>query len=179
MTGRLQTVTVSKGALEQEVEERKRAEISLRESEERWSTTLASIGDAVMATDVDGQITFINSIAEALTGWTQAEAVGKPAAEVFNIINEQTRERVANPVGKVLQDKKTQGLANHTVLIRKDGTEVPIDDSAAPINEPAAGSPASCLFSATFRSARRRRPLGKRSQSNASSRSMSDSAWWH
>lgn len=109
--------------------------MSLRESEELWATTLASIGDAVMATDVDGNVTFINSVAEALTGWTQAEAAGKPAPEVFNVINEHTREKVANPVANVLQDKKTQGLANHTVLIRKDGTEVPIDDSAAPIHD--------------------------------------------
>ena len=135
MTERLQTVTVSKDRLQQEVEERQRAEIALKESEQRWATTLASIGDAVIATDVEGRIAFMNAVAEGLTGWTLADASMKPVTEVFNIINEQTRKSVENPVTKVLREGMIVGLANHTVLIRKDGKEVPIDDSGAPIRD--------------------------------------------
>ena len=95
---------------------------ALRTSEERWSTTLASIGDAVIAADVEGKITFMNAVAEGLTGWTLKEAGAKPVTEIFNIINEQTRDRVENPVIKVLREGVIVGLANHTVLIRKDGS---------------------------------------------------------
>ena len=114
---------------------RKSAEEGLRQSERRWATTLASIGDAVIATDVYGRITFMNAVAEGLTGWTHREASQKPATEVFTIMNEQTREAADNPVGKVLREGNVVGLANHTVLIRKDGTEVAIDDSGAPIKD--------------------------------------------
>jgi PAS domain S-box-containing protein len=109
------------------------AEEALRQSEQRWATTLASIGDGVIATDVEGRITFMNVVAEGLTGWTLSEASQKPVTEVFNIINEQTRKEVDNPVSKVLQAGNVVGLGNHTVLVSKDGTEVPIDDSGAPI----------------------------------------------
>ena len=108
-------------------------ENALRESEERWETTLASVGDAVIATDTDARITFMNAVAEDLTGWTLAEASQKPIAEVFNIVNEHTRHKVESPVFKVLEQGTIVGLANHTILIRKDGTEAPIDDSGAPI----------------------------------------------
>ena len=135
MTRDLKNVTASKADLEREIVERKKAEDSLRESEERWATTLASIGDAVIATDVDGRISFMNNVAEELTGWTLPEASTKPVAEVFNIINEHTRYQVENPVTKVLREGMIVGLANHTILVRKDGTEVPIDDSGAPIRD--------------------------------------------
>ncbi len=118
-----------------EITERKKAEEALRESEQRWSTTLASIGDAVIATDVSGRVMFMNSVAEKLTGWTLSETSLKPLKEVFHIINEQTRLEVEDPVNKVLEKGVIVGLANHTVLIRKDGTEVPIDDSGAPIKD--------------------------------------------
>ncbi len=108
---------------------------ALRESEERWATTLSSIGDAVIATDVEGKVAFMNTVAEALTGWTLREASMKPVTEVFKIINEQTRGAVESPVGKVLREGTVVGLANHTVLVRKDGTETPIDDSGAPIRD--------------------------------------------
>ena len=111
-------------------------EEALRESEQRWATTLASIGDAVIATDADGRITFMNAVAEELTGWTLSEAVAGPVTKVFNIVNEQTRQKVENPVAKVLEQGNIVGLANHTLLVRKDGTEVPIDDSGAPIRDP-------------------------------------------
>ncbi|VVB87536.1 Chemotaxis protein CheY [uncultured archaeon] len=111
------------------------AEEAVHESEQRWATTLASIGDAVISTDVEGRITFMNAEAEALTGWTLAEALTKPITEVFNIINEYTCREADNPVTKVLQEGTVVGLANHTILVRKDGTEVPIDDSGAPIRD--------------------------------------------
>jgi PAS domain S-box-containing protein len=106
---------------------------ALGESELRWATTLASIGDAVIATDLAGRVTFMNAVAEMLTGWTLHEASMKPAAAVFNIVNEHTRAQVEGPVAQVLEKGVIVGLANHTILIRQDGTEVPIDDSGAPI----------------------------------------------
>ena len=96
---------------------------------------MASIGDAVIATDILGNITFMNSEAEELTGWVLNEASGAPVKTVFNIINEQTRFEVENPIDKVLKQGLVVGLANHTVMIRKDGAEVPIDDSGAPIKD--------------------------------------------
>ena len=113
----------------------KKIEQALQESEERYSTTLASIGDAVIATDFEGRITFMNAVAEELTGWHLHEAIMKPAKEVFIIINEHTRQKVENPVAKVLENGAIVGLANHTVLVRRDGTEVAIDDSGAPIKD--------------------------------------------
>ncbi len=114
---------------------RKQAEEALRKTEQRWATTLASIGDAVIATDVIGRITFMNPVAEDLTGWTMGDASMKPVTDVFHIINEDARNEVENPVAKVLREGVVVGLANHTVLVRKDGTEVPIDDSGAPIRD--------------------------------------------
>jgi len=96
-------------------------------------TTLVSIGDAVIATDAEGLVTLMNPVAEELTGWNLQEAQRKPLAEVFRIVNEQTCQTVENPVDKVRRLNKVVGLANHTMLIRKSGEEVAIDDSAAPI----------------------------------------------
>jgi diguanylate cyclase (GGDEF)-like protein/PAS domain S-box-containing protein len=110
-------------------------EAALRESEERWATILASIGDAVIAVDVEGKITFMNAVAEALTGWTLEEASMKPVTEVFRIINEHSRSEAESPVAKVLLQGMIFGPASHTVLVRKDGTEVPIDNSGAPIRD--------------------------------------------
>ena len=111
------------------------AERKVREQREWLRVTLVSIGDAVIATDADGVITFLNPVAEAATGWPAAEAVGKPLSDVFRIINEDTRAAVDDPVSKVLQTGAIVGLANHTVLVRRDGKEVPIDDSGAPIKD--------------------------------------------
>jgi PAS domain S-box-containing protein len=99
-------------------------------------TTLTSIGDAVIATDGAARVTFLNGIAERLTGWTQTEAQGRKLTEVLILVNEETRETVESPVDKVLRDGVIVGLANHTMLIARDGTERPIDDSAAPIRDP-------------------------------------------
>ena len=98
-------------------------------------STLASIGDAVISTDAEGRVTFMNGVAEALTGWPQAEALGRPLPDVFHIVNERTRQPVENPVLRALREGTIVGLANHTVLIARDGTERPIDDSAAPMRD--------------------------------------------
>jgi PAS domain S-box-containing protein len=105
----------------------------IAEQGERLRTTLASIGDAVITTDTKGRITNLNPVAESLTGWTKAEATGQPLDEVFRIVNEDTRRTVKNPATRALDEGVVVGLANHTILIARDGTERPIDDSAAPI----------------------------------------------
>jgi len=91
--------------------------------------TLASIGDGVITTDRAGRVTFMNHVAERLAGWSWAEAEGRQIADIFRIVNEDTREPVENPVDAVLSHGRVVGLANHTVLIARDGSEHPIDDS--------------------------------------------------
>ena len=113
---------------------RQRAAEVLHAERERFRTTLTSIGDAVMVTDAQGRVTLLNPAAQALTRW-DADAIGRPVDEVFRIVNEATRNTVENPVTKVLREGAIVGLANHTVLIGRDGTEVPIDDSGAPIRD--------------------------------------------
>lgn len=105
----------------------------LARSRETLDLTLRSIGDAVITTDAAGHIQFMNAVARRLTGWDEESASGKPIPEVFRIVNETTREPAENPVEQVLRMGTTVGLANHTLLIRRDGTEFPVDDSAAPI----------------------------------------------
>jgi PAS domain S-box-containing protein len=112
-----------------------RAESGARADRESLQTTLRSIGDAVISTDAEGRVRFMNPVAERLTGWPLAEAEGRPLNEVFRIVNEVTRAPVESPVEKVLREGKVVGLANHTVLLARDGTEVPIDDSGAPIRD--------------------------------------------
>ena len=109
------------------------AERRLRESERRYAVTLSSIGDAVIATDDGLLITFMNPAAEALTCWAATEAMGRPLVEVFRIINEDTRRTVDNPAAKVLRSGVVAGLANHTLLLARDGRETPIDDCGSPI----------------------------------------------
>jgi PAS domain S-box-containing protein len=115
--------------------ERQPAAEAIRLERERLRTTLASIGDAVISTDAEGRVTFLNGVAEALTGWPDAEAAGRPLPEIFRIVNEHTRQLVENPTTRALREGVIVGLANHTVLIARDGTERPIDDSAAPIRD--------------------------------------------
>jgi PAS domain S-box-containing protein len=110
------------------------AEDALRQREQ-LQTTLACIGDAVIVVDRSGRLTMMNMVAESLTGWTSGEAIGQPLESVFRILNEQTREAVESPVDRALNEGVIVGLANHTILISKDGTERPIDDSAAPIRD--------------------------------------------
>ncbi|QDU99142.1 PAS domain-containing hybrid sensor histidine kinase/response regulator [Lignipirellula cremea] len=122
--------------LTEEIRRRRQLQRELFSQQESWRTTLASIGDGVIVTDVDGLITFMNPVAEALTGWPQAEAVGQPLTTVFQIVNESHRRPVDNPALRALRDGTIVGLANHTILISRHGAERPIDDSAAPIREP-------------------------------------------
>ncbi|MHB8127069.1 MAG: response regulator [Desulfitobacteriaceae bacterium] len=110
-------------------------ERKLKESEKRFATTLRSIGDAVMATDKNGLVIFMNPVAEKLIGWKLEEVLNKQLTKVFNIINMYSRKPTENPIKRVLLEGFTAGLANHTLLIAKDGTEIPIDDSAAPIKD--------------------------------------------
>jgi PAS domain S-box-containing protein len=112
---------------------RRRAEEGLRKQSEWLQVTLSSIGDAVISTDAKGNVTFMNVVAESLTSWRHTEAIGQPLPEVFRIINEYTREVVENPALRALSEGTIVGLANQTILIAKDGTEWPIDESAAPI----------------------------------------------
>ena len=97
------------------------------------ATTIASIGDAVIATDAEGRVTLMNRVAEKLTGWPLGEARGKPLAEVFRIVNQESRRTVENPVDKVRRLNMVVGLANHTILITRSGVDIAIDDSGAPI----------------------------------------------
>ena len=105
----------------------------LKESEQWLATTLNSIGDAVMTTDSQGFVIFMNPVAEALTGWKEEDAAGKPLKWVFRIVNEETGREVEDPATKVLREGVIVGLANHTILIAKNGTRRAIDDSGAPI----------------------------------------------
>ncbi|GAB4117160.1 MAG: hypothetical protein Fur0026_05130 [Sideroxydans sp.] len=109
---------------------------TVQTEKEQAEVTLASIGDAVITTDAEGRVSFLNAVAVRLTGWTLEEAAGKPLAEIFHIVNEATRMRVENPVELVLRHGKTVNLANHTVLISRGGEEYCIEDSAAPIRLP-------------------------------------------
>jgi len=123
--------------LTRDITARKRAEEALRQQREWLEVTLSSIGDAVIATDIGGAATFLNPVAQALTGWKQTEAAGQPLEQVFKIVNEETRQPVENPALRAMKEGIIVGLANHTVLLAKDGTEVSIDDSGAPIKDSA------------------------------------------
>jgi PAS domain S-box-containing protein len=120
-------------ALGREIAERKRVELELREQREWLQVTLGSIGDAVITTDGDGRVTFMNAVAQELTGWAADEAMGKPVTGLIRLVNEQTRQPADDPIARVLHDGRTVGLANHTLLIDRHGREHSIDDSAAPI----------------------------------------------
>ena len=135
----------SKGALQdgtrilvsviRDISERKSAEARVAAERERLEVTLRSIGDAVIATDEFARVTLMNEVAEQLTGWRTEEAAGRPLREVFHILNEETREPALDPVERVLKEGCIVGLANHTVLVARDGTERPVADSCAPIRE--------------------------------------------
>lgn len=112
---------------------RKRAEDALSEQRNLLQVTLSSIADGVIACDINGRITFLNPVAELITGWKDAEAKGQPLPKVFRVANEETRRHVDNPALRAIAEGVIVGLANHTLLIRKDGTEIPIDDAGAPI----------------------------------------------
>ena len=112
-----------------------RADQEVRRQREWLQVTLQSIGDAVITSDAAGKVISLNPVAEELTGWNMAEAVNRPIIEVLHIINEKSRQLAPNPVERVLTQGKVVGLANHTALISRDGTERAIEDSAAPIKD--------------------------------------------
>ena len=151
---------------------RLKAAVVLQEQREWFHTTLASIGDTVIATDTEGHVVFLNSVAENLTGWKE-EAKGQPLEVVFRIVNEDTRKPVENPALRALKQGTIVGLANHTILIAKDGTERPIDDSAAPIRN-AAGSIAGSVL--VFRDISNRRRLEKESRRQQDLLTMAEAA---
>jgi PAS domain S-box-containing protein len=119
--------------LQEAEDELARSTLEILRQKDLLAVTLASIGDGVIVTDAQGRVTFLNGEAERLTGWSSRDAAGHPLPAVFHIINERTRQLADNPVEKILRLGTAVGLANHTVLIAKDGRETPIDDSGAPI----------------------------------------------
>ena len=130
---RFVALTQKIGELSAEISRRQRAEQQARDQGELLHVTLSSIGDAVITTDTGGRVAFMNEVAERLTGWPRAEAAAVHVHQIFRIINEDSREPVDDPVAKVLAQGQIVGLANHTLLIARDGTERPVDDSGAPI----------------------------------------------
>jgi len=116
-------------------EEKAKVDEELVRSRDEILVTLDSIGDAVISTDSKGNVVFMNPVAEDLTGWKEEESVGKNIKKIFHIVNEETGDEVENPVIKVLKDGLIAGLANHTILIAKDGSRIPIDDSGAPVRD--------------------------------------------
>jgi PAS domain S-box-containing protein len=132
---RFALLTEKINALTAEVSRRRVAEEALREREERLRVVLTSIGDAVIVTDTLGNISFMNHVAESITGWSQGDARGRPIEEVFVTLNEVTGAPVDSPVSKVLLHGNIVGLADDTVLLARDGRSIPIDDSAAPVRK--------------------------------------------
>lgn len=126
LRGHVQTV--------EDISARKTAEDALFEERERARVTLNSIGDAVLSTDLTGNVSYLNPAAEAITGWLQAEAIGRPLTEVFRIIDGATGEVAPNPAQRAIEENRTVGLAADTALLRRDGRELAIEDSAAPIH---------------------------------------------
>ncbi|MBW8078265.1 MAG: PAS domain-containing protein, partial [Gallionella sp.] len=138
-----------------------RATRRVQEERERFMVTLKSIGDAVVVTDMSGAVEYLNPVGEAMTGWRLDEARGKPLREVFNIINEDTREPADNPVDAVLREGHTIGLATHTMLLSRSGEEYAIEDSAAPLRD-SAGKPGGVVL--VFHDDTRQRQVQKRLQ---------------
>jgi PAS domain S-box-containing protein len=145
VASRTQELSRANEQLTEEIEEHRQAKEALRQQREWLRVTLTSIGDAVLATDTAGQITFLNPAAEALTGWMENQALGQPAQNIFRIINEQTRAPGQDIIAQVLREGQTVALANHTALIARDGREIPIEDSAAPIKD-ASGTVSGVVF---------------------------------
>lgn len=121
--------------LAEEIESHKRTGLALFNEKQRAVVTLESIGDGVITTNIDSHITYMNPIAEKMTGWSNVEAAGLPLLQVFRIVNESTRKLVPNPVDLVLEHGELYGLANHTLLIGRHGVEYAIEDSASPIRD--------------------------------------------
>ena len=132
----LSVVAVTTLVLAAVVAERRKADAVAQEQREWLAVTLSSIGDAVIVTDTQGRVTFMNPVAALVTGWPEAEAMGKDITAVFQIINEHTRQVVENPIARVLREDTVVGIAPHTLLIARDGVERPIDNSSTPLRAP-------------------------------------------
>jgi PAS domain S-box-containing protein len=128
-------ISLLMGVMHQMVTKQRALHKELHEQREWFRITLTSIGDAVIVTDRNGAVSFMNAEAERMTGWVSAEAAHKPLRSIFRIINEESRKSVDDPVEKVFKERRVVGLANHTLLISKDGHEWPIEDSASPIHD--------------------------------------------
>lgn len=122
-------------AFNQMLERVQMRDVELQDARNSLETTLTSIGDAVVATDENGCVSFANPVAKSLLRWTETDLIGKHIDEVFHMEREYPRERLENPVHRVLREGRTVGLANRTILVVRDGTEIPIDDTAAPIRQ--------------------------------------------
>jgi PAS domain S-box-containing protein len=121
-------ITIEIALYKHEMERRlKQSERSLREKNQWLEAVIENIGDAVIATDPEGIIRLINPLAEALTGWKQNEALGKPLTGIFNIISEETDKKIENPITKAIREEKFYGLADHTILVTKEGIKIPVD----------------------------------------------------
>ncbi|MBS1138644.1 MAG: response regulator receiver modulated diguanylate cyclase/phosphodiesterase with sensor(s) [Proteobacteria bacterium] len=118
----------------EDISERKAAEDALFEEKERAQVTLNSIGDAVLTTNLPGNVTYLNLVAEKMTGWSREKAIGRPLSEVFRIVDGTTREAAPNPAQRAIRENRTVGLAADSILLRRDGLESAIEDSAAPIH---------------------------------------------
>ncbi len=162
----LSTITIRKGMRrrQQLIHDLQRSETKTMEARDWLRTTISSIGDGVIATDTAGRVTFMNGVAEGLTGWTQDQAAGRPLDEIFVISSEETGAPVENPVKKALREGRVVGLANHTELTAKDGRTTPIDDSAAPIRDAEGKAIGVALV---FRDVAKRREMERREKSAA------------
>jgi PAS domain S-box-containing protein len=167
-------LTVTYVVIVRDINARREAEEEIRRQREWLRITLSSIGDAVIATDTESKVTFLNPVAEALTGWTLGEAEGQPVQMIFNIVNEETRQQVDNPVLRTMREGVIVGLANHTTLIARHGKQISIDDSAAPITDQAGKVIGAVLI---FRDiSERRRAEDERSKLLASERAARERA---
>jgi PAS domain S-box-containing protein len=133
---RVHKVPVGRVWTYRDITESRRSERNIREQAEWFSVTLGSIGDAVITVNAECRVNYLNPMAEKYTGWSSADAAGKPVAEVMHIVDESTREIAANPIDTALTEGRMVGLGNHTILIDRGGTDHPIEDSAAPIKDP-------------------------------------------
>lgn len=131
--GRFVALNQQVDGLAAQIRRRRQAEAEARQQANHLRVTLQSIGDGVIVTDCDARVRLLNPIAQAMTGWTESEAIARPLEEVFRIVNEFTRQPVENPAMRALREGVIVGLANHTLLVSRDGTDRPIDDSGAPI----------------------------------------------
>ncbi len=162
----LSSLTIERGMRrrQQLIHDLQKSEAQTREARDWLRTTIGSIGDGVIATDPIGRVTFMNAVAESLTGWTQNAAAGILLEEIFAITNEESGAKVENPVSKALREGQVVGLANHTILTARDGRATPIDDSAAPIRD-AEGNTIGVVL--VFRDVGERRELERREKEAA------------